>query len=130
MHGMAIMMRCNLSNLSRVGTPDKQIRVGVAFSTGKVKWLLAWHSMARVRYFNIKRSGENQVGVPKYSAGYVRWYAQTITDDARCKHLYECHIVVPHIFLIPINIKFVANGITGVEICNLQVLMLMKAFYI
>jgi hypothetical protein len=85
-----------------------------------------------VSYFNINRSEGNQVGVPKYSACYVRWYAQTITarHDARCKHLYECHIVVPHIFLIPINIKFVANGITGVEICNLQVLMLMKAFYI
>jgi hypothetical protein len=37
MHGMANMMQCNLSILIGVETPDKQIRVGVAFSTDKVK---------------------------------------------------------------------------------------------
>jgi hypothetical protein len=63
MHGMANMMRCNLSILIGVGTPDKQIRVGVAFSIVKFKGGLAWYNMARVRYFKVKRSGETIVGV-------------------------------------------------------------------
>jgi hypothetical protein len=48
-----------LSNLSGVGTSDKQFRVGVAFATAKIKWLLAWHNMARVRYFKIKWNRDN-----------------------------------------------------------------------
>jgi hypothetical protein len=37
MHDMAAMVQCSLSKLIGVGTPDKQIRVEVAFSTDKVK---------------------------------------------------------------------------------------------
>ncbi len=36
MHDMATMMQCNLSKLIGVGTPDKQIRVGVAFLPTKL----------------------------------------------------------------------------------------------
>jgi hypothetical protein len=68
MHDMADMMRCNLSNLIGVGTPDKQIRVGVAFSTGNFKCCLAWHNMAGVNYFILNAAGKSLVGNPKYSA--------------------------------------------------------------
>jgi hypothetical protein len=61
-----------LSNLSGVGTPDKQFRVGVAFATAKIKWLLAWHNMARVRYFKIKRSGE----IPSWKSEILRIYVR------------------------------------------------------
>jgi hypothetical protein len=62
----------HLSNLSGVGTPDKQIRVGVAFYTDKFKCGLAWHNMAGVSYFNIKRSGENHSWKSKILRIYVR----------------------------------------------------------
>ena len=36
MHDKAVIVQCNLSILIRVGTPDKQIKVGVAFLTTKL----------------------------------------------------------------------------------------------
>jgi hypothetical protein len=68
MHDMAIMMRCNLSSLSGIGTRTNKLLGSSCISTGKVKWLLAWQDMAGVSYFNIKRSGENHNRRPKYSA--------------------------------------------------------------
>jgi hypothetical protein len=40
-----------------------------------------------VSYFNIKRSGENQIGVPKYSA-YILGEHARLSHDARCKQSY------------------------------------------
>jgi hypothetical protein len=68
MHGMANIMRCNLSISIGVRTLDNQIKVGVANLPGKVKCSLAWQHMAWVSYINFKRSGENLIGIPKYSA--------------------------------------------------------------
>jgi hypothetical protein len=72
MHIMADMVQCNLSNLSRVGIPDKQLGLKLHFLPSNLSGCLSWNNIAGVSYFNIKWSGENQVGVPKYSGGSLR----------------------------------------------------------
>jgi hypothetical protein len=46
MHGMANMVQCNLSNLSGVGTPDKQIRLELHFYR-QINGGLAWQEHGR-----------------------------------------------------------------------------------
>ena len=43
MHDMAAVVQCNLSNLSGVGTPDKQLLGLSCFTTLQLKCYLTWH---------------------------------------------------------------------------------------
>jgi hypothetical protein len=70
-----------LIHINRSRNPGQANYVGVAFSTDNFKCLLARHIMERVRYFNIKRSGENLGGVPKYSACMWGEYAYLSRHD-------------------------------------------------
>jgi uncharacterized membrane protein len=63
MHGMAIMMQCNLAKLSGIGIPT-HIYGSSYFTTHQIIYLLAWQTRYKVIYTKLNEVGKPYLAYP------------------------------------------------------------------
>jgi hypothetical protein len=115
MHGMAIMMQCNLSNLSEIETPIHTYMVQVVLLLGRINCWLAWQRQGMGELCKNKWSGVTIFGNTQILHSYLLGVMQTTTSchDARCKQIYRCHIQILQIFLIKIHMENILFWVTN-----------------